>query len=64
MQSKEIRRLVRRLNDAGYDTRVTSRQHLLVSHNSRVITCFAGTPSDHRSWRNSMAPLKRLGFTA
>lgn len=61
---KNKRTLVKRLHEAGFETRTTSRQHLLVLLQGQVITCFAGTPSDYRSWKNSMAPLRRLGFTA
>ena len=55
---KEQRRLVTKLHDAGYVTRRTSKQHLLVLRDGQVISCFAGTPSDYRSWRNSLAPLR------
>lgn len=61
---KEQRQLVAKLHDAGFTTRRTRKQHLLVLHEGQVVTCFAGTPSNHRSWRNSIAPLRRLGFTA
>lgn len=61
---KDQRALIRRLHDAGYTTKTTKKDHLLVLLNGRVITCFAGTPSDKRSWLNSLAPLRRLGFTA
>jgi len=61
---KEQKELVRRLQDAGFETRTTRSQHLLVLRDGRVVTCFAGTPSDHRSVRNSLAPLRRLGFHA
>lgn len=61
---KEQRRLVTKLHAAGFDTRRTSKNHLLVLCDGQVVTCFAGTPSDYRSWRNSLAPLRRLGFTA
>jgi hypothetical protein len=60
---KDKRVLVKRLQAAGFETRTTTKQHLLVLLQGQVITCFAGTPSDHRSWKNSMAPLRRLGFT-
>lgn len=63
MMLKDKRVLVKRLQAAGFQTRTTSKQHLLVLRQCQVITCFAGTPSDHRSWKNSMAPLRRLGFT-
>ncbi|WP_394254503.1 hypothetical protein [Pseudoclavibacter helvolus] len=60
---KKHRVLVRQLHAAGFETRTTTKQHLLVLQGNRVITCFAGTPSDHRSWKNSLAPLRRAGFT-
>jgi hypothetical protein len=61
---KDQRELMTRLHDAGYTTKTTTKQHLLVFREGRVVTCFAGTPSDRRAWRNSLAPLRRLGFTA
>jgi hypothetical protein len=61
---KNKRVLVKRLEAAGFETRTTSKQHLLVLRQGQIVTCFSGTPSDHRSWKNSMAPLRRLGFTA
>jgi len=64
MQKKDRRVLAKRLNKAGYDTRLTTKGHLLVLQQGQIVTCFAGTPSDHRSWKNSLAPLRRLGFVA
>ena len=61
--SKTLRKLVRDLQASGYQVRWTSKQHLLVLRDWNVLTSFAGTPSDWRSWRNSIAPLKRDGFT-
>lgn len=61
--SKERRQLEKKLRTSGYTTRVTSRGHLMVYLGSEVVTCFGGTPSDHRSWNNSLAPLRRLGFS-
>lgn len=61
---KDTRVLVKKLQAAGFETRTTAKQHLLVLRQGRVVTCFAGTPSDCRSWKNSMAPLRRVGFTA
>lgn len=61
--TKTHRKLVKKLHNSGFTTKRTTKQHLLVLHDGRVVTCFAGTPSD-RDWRNSMAPLRRLGFTA
>lgn len=55
-------KFISKLHKHGFTTRRTRRGHLLVSRHGQFITCFAGTPSDYRSWRNSMAPLKRAGF--
>ena len=59
---KDLRRLIKDLEAAGYQTRVTSKGHVQVRRGSRVIAVFAGTPSDHRSWLNSLAQLKRDGY--
>lgn len=59
---KDLKALVKALEADGYSTRITSKGHVQVSRAGRVITVFAGTPSDRRSWANSMAPLKRDGF--
>ncbi len=61
---RQQRDLVKKLRAQGFETRLTSKQHLLVLLHGRRVACFAGTPSDHRAWKNSMAPLRRLGFTA
>lgn len=63
MSKKDRRRLEKKLVEAGFTVRLTSRGHLLVKRGSTVITCFAGTPSDPRSWNNSLAPLRRIGFS-
>lgn len=56
------RQLQKKLHARGFTTRVTSKGHLMVYLGSEIVTCFAGTPSDHRSWKNSLAPLRRIGF--
>lgn len=53
---KELRRLVTKQHNAGYTTRVTTKHHLLVLRERQVVAYFAGTLSDHHSWRNSLAP--------
>lgn len=60
--SNSLRKLVRDLHESGYQVKRTTKGHLLVLRDGRVVTCFAGTPSDRRSWNNSMAPLKRQNF--
>lgn len=62
MSKKNLLQLEKKLIEAGFTVRLTSRGHLLVKRGNKVITCFAGTPSDPRSWKNSLAPLRRIGF--
>ncbi len=59
---KDFAKLIKELEANGYRVRRTSKGHYQVLKGNRSITYFAGTPSDRRSWDNSMAPLKRDGF--
>ena len=49
---KELKKLTKSLQEQGYTFRVTRRQHLQVKCDGVVVTTFAGTPSDTRSFRN------------
>lgn len=60
--NKEMREVVKALRDQGFEVRVTSRQHVQVLKDGKVVGIFAGTASDHRSFRNSLAYLRRAGF--
>lgn len=59
---KEMQKLERELVRQGFETSWSKKRHLRVYLDGVWLTTFGGTPSDHRSWRNSMAPLKRAGF--
>ena len=59
---KELRKMVNEAEAQGFETRRTSKGHIQVSKDGRIVSVFAGTPSDQRSWRNSLAALKRAGF--
>jgi hypothetical protein len=59
---KELRKLQKELEAQGFETRVSSKGHLLVSMNGKRVAVFAGTPSDIRSLRNGLADVKRAGF--
>ena len=60
---KDLRKLLKALEDAGYEPVETKKGHwIILDRDGRRVTTFAGTPSDHRSWLNSLAPLKRRGF--
>ena len=59
---KDLRKIIRALEDQGFEVTVTKRGHIMVSRDGQMIATFAGTASDWRSIRNSLAPLKRAGF--
>jgi len=61
--NKDIRRLLRALEDDGYTWRLSSNGHPIVyAPTGERVTTLPGTPSDHRSMKNALAPLKRRGF--
>lgn len=59
---KDLRKLLKALVEAGFEVRVTKKGHHAVYLNGRWITTLSGTPSDHRSWKNALAALRRAGF--
>ena len=59
---KELRKLLKALEAAGYETRPTRNGHHVVYRKGVRITTISGTPSDRRSLLNALAPLKRRGF--
>jgi biotin operon repressor len=62
MKQKDIRKLCKELKNQGFNVRATRRGHLLVEREGVVVAGLAGTPSDHRSIKNSIAQLRRAGF--
>ncbi len=61
--NKDVKQLLGELSSqAGFKVRTTRRGHHLVSKDGIPVTSIAGTPSDWRSLRNSIAALRRVGF--
>lgn len=61
---KDLRKLLKAIEDAGYTVQINRKGHAEVfSPDGAKITTFAGTPSDRRSTLNALSPLKRRGFT-
>lgn len=60
--NKELRKVVKGLEDQGFEVSVTRKGHLMVYRDGELIATLAGTASDWRSIRNGLAPLKRAGF--
>ncbi len=59
---KDLKTLLRALDDQGFSVRRSGKGHLLVQRGGRTVATLAGTPSDWRSHRNSLAALRRAGF--
>ena len=60
---KELKRILQAAEDQGFEVDWTPKNgHPTVYREGRKVTTFAGTPSDSRSFANSLAPLKRAGF--
>ncbi len=60
--NKDCKKLVKQLDLQGFDCRTTCRGHVQVRFDGQVVAVLAGTPSDRRSWLNTVADLKRVGF--
>lgn len=52
---KDLRKIVKALEEQGFEVATTSKGHLMVLRNGEVIATFSGTPSDWRSIRNSLS---------
>lgn len=61
--NNDLKRVLKALEKAGYEVSRTNRGHWEVRWSGVRVTTFSGTPSDRRAWLNSLAPLKRRGFT-
>ncbi len=61
--TKELRSLLKAAEAQGFTTERTAKGHWLVRDaQGRAVATISGTPSDHRSWRNGLARLKRAGL--
>ncbi len=59
---KDLKKIVKALEDQGFECVITKRGHLLVLSNGRKVATFSGTASDWRSMKNGIADAKRAGF--
>ena len=63
MATKEIRKLVARLQDQGWRVdQLKSGHYRAYAPDGEGTVHIPGTPSDHRSLRNTVAQLKRHGY--
>jgi len=60
---RELRSLFRACEDQGFSVERTRRGHWRVrDETGKAVTTIASQGSDHRSWLNGLAPLKRAGL--
>lgn len=59
---KDLRKIEKELHRQDFDTIITRRGHMAVYKGGDFVTVFAGSPSDYRSWANSLAHCRRWGF--
>lgn len=62
MSAKDIRTLIKDLEAQGFEIRRTTKGHHRVYRDGQPVCTLSGTPSDHRSMKNSIAALKRAGY--
>ena len=60
--SGDMRRMLKALEEQGFDVTRTQRGHYEVRKDGRRVATIAGTASDHRSIRNAVAYLRKAGF--
>lgn len=60
--SKEVRDLIRRAEEQGFQVKRTRRGHYMIKKDGKPVTTVSGTPSDRDSLKNCLAQLKRAGF--
>lgn len=59
---KDLKKIAKALIEQDFEVTTTSRGHLVVFRDGNLVATFSGTPSDGRSWKNSLAKCKRAGF--
>jgi len=61
--NKDMKRLIRKVEDQGGSVRITTKGHVQFKNpEGEIVAVGAGTPSDPRSWKNLIASLRRAGF--
>lgn len=59
---KDMRKIAKALREQGFEVETTSKGHLMVFRDGRLVTTFSGTASDWRAMRNAIAKARRAGF--
>jgi predicted RNA binding protein YcfA (HicA-like mRNA interferase family) len=56
------KKLIKDLESQGFTVEPTKNGHYTVRKDGKRVATLAGTPSDRRSWLNSLSHLRRAGF--
>lgn len=59
---KDLRAIVKALVEQGFDAQLSSKGHVIVRRDGRIVATFSGTASDWRGMRNGLADVRRAGF--
>ncbi|RKE03005.1 hypothetical protein BX266_7612 [Streptomyces sp. TLI_171] len=59
---KDLRELTKALETQGFEVTPSKSGHQIVRRNGQRIATLAGTPSDRRTWLNTIAVLRKAGF--
>ncbi|WKN47169.1 hypothetical protein [Nocardioides sp. Arc9.136] len=59
---KDMKKVVKALEQQGFEVRTTKKMHIVVYRDGRFVCAFAGTPSDWRGLKNGIAAARRAGF--
>lgn len=59
----DLRKILKALEAQGFTVHRTTKGHFTVhNHLGDLVATISGTPSDHRSIKNTIAALRRSGF--
>lgn len=59
---KDLKKIIEAMRKQGFEVEITTKQHVMVYRDGRLVVTFSGTASDYRSMRNSIAAARRAGF--
>jgi hypothetical protein len=59
----DIRKLLKAAENQGFTVERTAKNHWLIRNaDGLAVATVASTPSDHRTWANTLARLRRAGL--
>ncbi|MEU5423499.1 hypothetical protein [Streptomyces sp. NPDC020667] len=62
MANKDVKQLIKKIKQQGFEVRTTTNNHHIVRKDGRFIASLPSTPGNPRILKNPIADLKRAGF--